>query len=198
MPCRAEGPCDLSIVARKADKCDNVDPPIVTYSSEALPMSPVRLRPGDRVHRACASCDCSASASGRVHHANASRDRSASAIAPAIAVLAAPAPVEEIIAPVPAVFAAPAAVNEYIAPAPAVIAAPAPTIRTKLLRSLAELAPHLSQIISSARRQPLQPPARNGKGRGVLSAQRHGVEQQSLAYTVSPRRALPLPLSDVG
>ena len=239
----------------QADKCSIVDPPqapIVTYSSEALPMSPVRLRPGDRVHRARASCDRSASASGRVHHTNASRvcfartngrirgasasrDRSASAVgqvhrasasrdrsasasgrvhcasascdrrasgldeyfAPAPAVIAAPAPVEEMFAPAPAVFAAPALVNEYMAPAPAVIAAPAPTIRTELLRSLAVLAPHLSQITSSARRQPLQPPARNGKGRGVFSPQRHGVEQQSFAYTVSPRRALPLPLSDV-
>ena len=109
------------------------------------------------------------------------------------------------------VIAAPAPADEHIAPATARSArasggthrASASRVRSASAHDqnkttqISRRARHLSQNKSSARRQPLQPPARNGYGRGVLSAQRHGVEQQSLAYTVSPRRALPLPLSDV-
>ena len=43
-----------------------------------------------------------------------------------------------------------------------------------------------------------QPPHRNGKGWGVCSVLRHGVEQQCLAHSVSPTGALPFQLSDVG
>ena len=48
------------------------------------------------------------------------------------------------------------------------------------------------------RRQLPQPPHRNGKGWGVCSVLRHGVEQQCLAHSVSPTGALPFQLSDVG
>ena len=68
------------------------------------------------------------------------------------------------------------------------------------LSALAELAPRFfaEQDYEESRHQPVQPPLCNGKGRGVHSALRSGVEQRSIAYTVSPLGALSLPLSDVG
>ena len=58
---------------------------------------------------------------------------------------------------------------------------------------LAELAPRFfaEQDYEESRQQPLQPPRCNGKGRGVHSVLRSGVEQRSFAHTVSPLGALP-------
>ena len=68
------------------------------------------------------------------------------------------------------------------------------------LRALAEHAPRFiaEEDYRESRHQPLQPPRCNGKGRGVHSLLRSGVEQRSFAHTVLPLGALPLPLSDVG
>ena len=139
----------------QAEKCSIVDPPqapMVTYSSEALPMSPVRLRPGDRVQRARASCDRSASASGRAHCASACRDRTASAngqVHRASAsrvcgarnngrIRGAGASRDLSASASGRVHRASAScdrrasgLDEYFAPAPAVIAAPAPTDQNK-------------------------------------------------------------------
>ena len=68
------------------------------------------------------------------------------------------------------------------------------------LSALAELAPRFfaEQDYGRPRHQPLQPPRWNGKGRGVRSNLRSGVEQQSFAHSVWPHGALPLSLGDVG
>ena len=66
------------------------------------------------------------------------------------------------------------------------------------LSALAELAPlfYAEQDFSKSRHQLLQPPRCIGKGRGVHSVLRSGVEQWSFAHTVLPLGASLLPLSD--
>ena len=66
--------------------------------------------------------------------------------------------------------------------------------------ALAELAPRFfaEQDTDEAHHQPPLSPRCIGKGGGVHSVLRSGVEQRSFAHTVLPLGALLLPLSDVG
>ena len=68
------------------------------------------------------------------------------------------------------------------------------------LSALEDLAPRFlaEEDHGESSRRSQQPPHCNGKGRGVSSNLRSGVEQQSFAHSVSPLGALPLSLSDVG
>ena len=58
-------------------------------------------------------------------------------------------------------------------------------------------APLLLEQAYKTHHQHLQPPRCNGKGRGVFSVRRSGVEQRSFAHTASPLRAFPSLFGDV-